>query len=396
VRICLVSTIGYPNRSRLGGVPNCTRSLALALANEGHEVSVITGRREDGPFQENDGPVTVYGLPLGTLHYYVVRVGLGFGMWPRVLKSIEWGSGVGRFVSTLHSKGKLDVAVYSNVWIDALRHPKHIPYAVRIDTPIFAIRGVPGCGDQSGWGAFEFLERRATRKANAIICLTDSTAKEIRSEYKIAEDKTIVIPNPVDTDYFRPRQREIAHRPRIFHAGPRLNDWQKGSHILLEAMEQVIVAFPEAELFLAGSNPPSLEKQSEPLRRAIRVLGWLDSDLLAEQYAMADVTIVPSLSHEAFSLVCAESLASGTPVIGSSVGGIPDVVRHMETGLIVPPGDPRALGEAIVRILSDVPLLTRMRQRARQTAERGYSLESVGKKMSALCNRLVREHARAD
>src|SRR5258708_22304924 len=157
-------------------------------------------------------------------------------------------------------------------------------------------------------------------------------------------------------------------------------------------MEQLIALFPYAQLFLAGQGKPDLSRLSPRVAESIVSLGWLDSEALAKQYALADLTVVPSLNYDSFPTVCLESLAAGTPVIGSSVGGIPAVVRHMETGLIVPPGDSAALSEAIVRVLSDVSLLVRMRQRARQTAERDYSFEAVGKGMSALCERLVREH----
>jgi glycosyltransferase involved in cell wall biosynthesis len=367
--------------------------MAHALANLGTEVRVITKRVDDGPFEENDGPITIHGLALGNVHYYFQRIA-PLGIWPRVVKAFEWGRDISRFVSQLNQQDKVDLVVYSNVWIEASWHPKNLPFAVRMDTPLFVARPVRGCGDKTGWDTYERLERRVVRRADAVICLTDSAAEQIQIEYRLPDDKIVVIPNPVDTDCFRPGSSPSGARHRIFHPGPRLDDWQKGTHILLEAMERVIAAFPNTQLFLAGRGKPDLSRLSPSVVESIVSLGWLDSEELAQQYALADLAVVPSLNYDSFPTVCLESLAAGTPVVGSSVGGIPDVVRDMDTGLIVPPGDSRALGEAIVRALSDAPLLMRMRQRARQTAERNYSLESVGGKMSALCHRLVSEHAR--
>jgi glycosyltransferase involved in cell wall biosynthesis len=393
VQVCFVSTIGYPTRTKLGGVPICTRNMAHALANLGTEVRVITKRLGDGPVEENDGPITIHGLPLGNVHYYFHRIA-PIGIWPRVVKAFEWGRDISRFVGQLHQQDRVDLVVYSNVWIEASRHPKNVPFAVRMDTPLFVARPVPGCGDKTGWDTYERLEQRVVRRADAVICLTDSAARQIQIEYRLPADKIVVIPNPVDIDCFRPRRLATSAGHRIFHPGPRLDDWQKGTHILLDAMEDVIAAFPDTQLFLAGRGKPDLSKLSPSVVASIIPLGWLDSEELAKQYALADLTVVPSLNYDSFPTVCLESLAAGTPVIGSSVGGIPEVVRHMDTGLIVPPGDATALGKAIVRILSDAPLLKLMQQRARQTAEREYSLKSVGEKMSALCDRLVREHAR--
>lgn len=392
VQVCFVSTIGYPTRTKLGGVPICTRNMAHALANLGTEVRVITKRLGDGPVEENDGPITIHGLALGNVHYYFHRIA-PMGIWPRVVKAFEWGRDISRFVGQLHRQDRVDLVVYSNVWIEASCHPKNVPFAVRMDTPLFVARPVPGCGDKTGWGTYERLEQRVVRRADAVICLTDSAAEQIQIEYQLPDDKIVVIPNPVDINCFQPGRLSTGAPHRIFHPGPRLDDWQKGTHILLDAMEGVIAAFPDTQLFLAGQGKPDLSKLSPRVVESIVPLGWLDSEELAKQYALADLTIVPSLNYDSFPTVCLESLAAGTPVVGSSVGGIPEVVRHMETGLIVPPGDSGALGKAIARILSDAPLLTRMRQRARQTAEREYSLKAVGERMSALCDRLVREHA---
>src|SRR6266446_2245710 len=97
VQVCFVSTIGYPTRTKLGGVPICTRNMAHALAKQGHEISVITKRSEGAPLQEKDGPVTVHNLPLGNLHYYFARAAPRFGIWSRVIRALEWGLTVSRF-----------------------------------------------------------------------------------------------------------------------------------------------------------------------------------------------------------------------------------------------------------------------------------------------------------
>ena len=394
MKVCLVSTIGYPNRTKLGGVPSCTRNMAHALAGHGTEVHVITKKVDGAPFKENDGPVKIHGLPLGNLHYYFGRLA-PIGMWPRVIKALEWGRNIGDFIKQLHQESRIDLVIYSNVWIEGFWHPSSVPFAVRMDTPLFAARPVSGCGDRTGWNTFERMEQRVVRRADAVICLTELAAQQVQSEYRISSDQTVVIPNPVDLNRFRPCDSPRSDGLRIFHPGPRLDDWQKGTHILLQAMEDVIIKFPNAQLVLAGKGKPDLSKVSGRVVEALHFLGWLDPSELAQQYALADLTVVPSLNYDSFPSVCLESLATGTPVIGSAVGGIPDVIQSEETGLIVPPGDPRALGAAIIRAFSDVSLLNRMQRQARQVAEQNYSLDLVGRKMLNLCEQLVSVRALA-
>src|SRR5262249_15750021 len=265
------------------------------------------------------------------------------GVWPRVVKALEWGLGIRRFVKRLRSPGKVDVVIYSNVWVDGLCHPKSVPYAVRMDTPLCTVRNVPGCADQFAWRAYEFLERTTARRANAVICLTNEAAAKVQKEYGIESNKLVILSNPIDTDRFRPVASRTQLAPRIFHPGPRLSDWQKGTQVLLQAMEEVVLRFPSAQLVLAGIGKPDFSAASDRVTQSVQLLGWLDPEQLAQHYALADVTVVPSLNYDSFPSVCLESLAAGTPVIGTSVGGIPEIIQHLETGMIVPPGEPGEL-----------------------------------------------------
>ena len=355
-------------------------------------VSVIT-RAADGKVSlDHDGPISVYGLPLGNLHYYFAKARI-VGLWPRVIKAFEWSSAIRSFVRVLHARGEADVVVYSNVWNDALLHPTNIPYAVRMDTPLFTARLVAGCGDQRGWKAYEWLEQRTVKKADLIFCLTPSEVEPIQQAYKIGAQTIVAVCNPVDTNLFRPQPRLPTCRPRIFHPGPRLDDWQKGTHILLAAMETVLLKFPDAQLVLAGKGVPDLSRVNKNVAQSVQSLGWLGPDQLAAQYAAADVTIVPSLNYEAFSLVAAESLAAGTPVIGTSVGGLRDLIQHSQAGLIVEPGAVAELSEAIITALSNGKLVQQMRSSGRRFAEAQFSFEAVGGQMSVLLKRLVSERS---
>jgi glycosyltransferase involved in cell wall biosynthesis len=124
-------------------------------------------------------------------------------------------------------------------------------------------------------------------------------------------------------------------------------------------------------LLIAGTGPDegrlqALASSLDP--RNIRMLGWVgDVDARCALYAAADLLLLPSIS-EGFPSVVGESMACGTPVLGSNVGGIPELVREGETGWLVPPGDDAALLAAMQRALLDPGACTRMRPAARSIA----------------------------
>ena len=103
-----------------------------------------------------------------------------------------------------------------------------------------------------------------------------------------------------------------------------------------------------------------------------------DEHLQSVAYSAADVVAVPSLADNQ-PLVMLEAMACGVPVVGSDVGGIPEVVRDEETGVIVPPGDVEALAQALDRLLSDADLRAAMGARARETIEREHTLEGAAR-----------------
>lgn len=157
----------------------------------------------------------------------------------------------------------------------------------------------------------------------------------------------------------------------------------KGFHLLLDA----IAALPD-ELGPAWALPPrivivgdgserdALERQAAELGLAERVhfAGYRPDAYRAP--GGFDVMVIPSL-QEAFGLVCLEAMAAGCPVIASDVGGLPELVRDGETGLLVPAGDADALVEALVRLLGDRDGARRMGALARQRFLQDFHVERM-------------------
>ena len=130
-------------------------------------------------------------------------------------------------------------------------------------------------------------------------------------------------------------------------------------------------AVPAARLTLVGDGDAraGLERLAADLgvRDGVDFVGFRGGDELVDTYRGASVLVLPSLTDaESFGMTLVEAMACGRPVIGSRVGGIPDVIEDGVTGLIVPPGDASALAEACLRILRDGALADRLGRDGRE------------------------------
>ena len=123
-------------------------------------------------------------------------------------------------------------------------------------------------------------------------------------------------------------------------------------------------------------------------RGRISLKGWVTHKETADYLGKADVLVVPSIGiageTEGIPNVILEAFAAEVPVVASATGGIPEVVRHNETGVLVPQGDPRALADALLKIVrgeTDTPALTAS---ARKLIEREFSREASLKTLADL------------
>lgn len=156
-----------------------------------------------------------------------------------------------------------------------------------------------------------------------------------------ARERFIHIPNFVDIDRFRPGA-EIGRR--FVYCG-RLDEL-KGTETLLRA-----AALARQPVTLIGRGPlePRLRALAAALGADVRFAGHLSKDALAAAIGQARAVVIPSEGHENAPLALLEAYAAGRPVIGARIGGIPELVREDETGMLYPPGDANALAAALGR-----------------------------------------------
>jgi len=208
------------------------------------------------------------------------------------------------------------------------------------------------------------LARDGDLRRAAHVVTPSSFLAELALGWGVARERTSVLPNPTPPLPELPAREELRRRfgierPTLAFAG-RLTA-QKSLRVGIEAARAAGV-----ELLIAGEGPERAEL--EQLGHA-RFLGPLSRGRVLELFAAADAVLLCS-AWENFPHVLVEALAVGTPVIATSVGGVAEVVRDGENGLLVPPGDPAALSEAISRFFSSEPLAAALRAAAAPSVAR--------------------------
>jgi glycosyltransferase involved in cell wall biosynthesis len=215
-----------------------------------------------------------------------------------------------------------------------------------------------------------YSEREATRvlgRAAAIVCVSGALAEQTAEHLPAGlRDRLRVVPNGVDTARFAPRADPArGERLRVVFVGRMIPD--KGADVLLEAVarldrDDVELTLVGSQNFDAGATPSPFERdlrtRAAALGDRVRLLPFTPRAEVAEVYRQADVVVVPSRWAEPFALTVMEGMASGVPVVASSVGGIPEVMG--DASVLVRPDDPSELAAALEALADDEALRRRI------------------------------------
>jgi glycosyltransferase involved in cell wall biosynthesis len=153
----------------------------------------------------------------------------------------------------------------------------------------------------------------------------------------------------------------------------------KGTYDALACLPSVLERHPDAELWLAGDGEVEAVMKavaSMSLERSVRVLGWIAGDVRETVMQKARVLILPSHA-EGMPMALLEAMSRGIPVVATSVGAVPGIVRNGENGLLVRPCEVEELAQAIVRLLSDPIAATAMGKAGRSLVEQRYSVKAA-------------------
>ena len=239
-----------------------------------------------------------------------------------------------------------------------------------------------------------FFKPRLSRKlfpcwGDAVIAISEAVSEHLTEDFRLNRKKVFLIPNGIDLSDFplideatKKQKRQafnLCDEP-VIGIIARLSD-VKGHSILISAMQDVVAEIPRAVLLVVGEGKleESLKKTVSELKLTNNIRFYPLVDKTTEVLPLLDVFVMPSL-QEGLGLSVMEAQAMAIAVIGSRVGGIPSLIDDGKTGLLVTPGDTKALSRAIIELLRNKNKAREMGLAARKFIEREFSSDKMVEK----------------
>jgi glycosyltransferase involved in cell wall biosynthesis len=252
-----------------------------------------------------------------------------------------------------------------------------------------------GAGGPAAAALWPLLRRRLER-ADALLCISQAVAEQFdpAPNVGVLHDGLPRLPARADRSAAR---EELGVAPEVFAVAliGRVSDW-KGQDVLARALAHTRLADIGAVGLVAGDPFPGNESSERQVRELadslglgerLRMLGFReDIDVVL---GAADAVAVPSTRPEPLGLVALEGAAAGLPVVASDHGGVKEVVRHGETGLLVAPGDPLALAQALRLLADDPDLASRLGTAGSEDVRERFGRERMLGEVQAVYDRLL-------
>lgn len=375
LRVCMISQEAPPS-PQLGGIARYTYDLARGLHELGHEVHLIY--RNQQPVLRDGLEFTLHGIPESAHSGYELVPGM-----PVTSKNCACALAVGRKLLELMDQGVVFDVIHASNWdLEALALPllRIYPYVLMLVSPLAQVIETEGWKPGADLRTGVALDRWQIEQADQVCCpswgVLDSYNQKMGIDFgrlpSVHRVQLGIVPSlracqlakePPGTADAKTTSSKSQYR--LLFVG-RL-EYRKGAHVLLEVLPDLLERHPDWCCDLVGNDqvPDGLGStlKEQFLRRhamapwlsRVQFHGMVSDDRLQMFYEACDVFVAPSL-FESFGLVYLEAMQYAKPVVGCKVAGIPETVSDGVDGLLVPPGDARALADALHRLMSDTAL----------------------------------------
>lgn len=340
-----------------GGAETMCENLTYALKKQGHEVTVVSLYDERTPIarrMEENGV---------TIRYLDKKLGLDLSMVPKLWK--------------IMTEEKPD-AVHTH--LDVIKYAVLAAKLAGVKTCVHTVHNVAD-KEAEGWLQKTLNTVYFKLHWSMPVALSPLVQKTISEFYGMKLDRIPVIYNGVDLSRCIPKETYAAEKFTLVHVG-RFNE-QKNHRGLLQAFQKVCRAYPDCRLNLVGDG--ELRQETEVLARElglaekVRFLGS-QSDVPPFLHE-ADVFLLPS-NYEGMPMTIIEAMGTGLPIVATAVGGVPDMIRDHESGLLTE-CDPNAVSKAVLDLLESEALREKLGQNAREASKR-FSAEYMAESYSKL------------
>jgi len=354
-----------------------TVELANALA-ENHEVMLIT-RDHNFEFSSPEEPVQLKDFLNGCLNRNVRHEVLRFRRSDmrnllevrRILRVIKEFK-----PDVLHIQENSDWRIFLISWWFGFR---------RTVLTVHDVNRHPGEANRTA----EWMEREFRRKAAQVVVHGETLKKELLNESSAYAGKTTVIPHGAFGIYRHWDDREVAEEEQTMLLFGRMTPY-KGLDVILEAAPLISREIPDMKIILAGRGSELTRLRSAMVDNPHFEIHdrFIANEDIPGFFRRAAIVILP-YTEASQSGVVPLAYVFGKPVVVTSVGSISEVVPHGETGLVVPPNNPKELAEAVLRLFSDHPLRESMGKNARFMADTVLSWETIAAKTTQVYSRVM-------
>lgn len=369
MRILMIASVAWPP---IDGIGRHIEILAGELGRRGHDVTVMTRGRARAAEEIRTGVLRVLKIPY--LPLYPMHVHLHGLFIDRAIRSLAPRPDV----IHLHSPLVAPVRAFRPL-VTTLHSPSFLTFEFAAPWD-----GADQLRRWMGRTVSSRIEKKLLRISDEAIVVHESVREGFCRHYGGRRDFH-VIPNAVDTDFFRPDPE--ARPSRVLLYSGRL-DFRKGLREIVASAPAVIARFPDVRYVLMGDGPMRIR-----LERDIERMGLSEhfsfpgnlreSEAVRTQYRRAFAVLHPSYA-EAHPLAVLEAMACGKPVIAAAAGYEEGLVRDGADALLVPPRSAESLGAAILRLLSDPELAARLGREARRRAEAAAGIRAVTERIEAV------------
>ena len=395
MKICFVNALFYPFK---GGTENHMAELGEALVKKGVEVHVVTGRLNGTLAKETMNGIKVHRVPAKVFKIQ------GFYPPPLVLcpdflqhlRKIDARENFDLF--HLHGRWFPDftlVRKHCNETKKPLVLTVHNARPIGI-SPTYTLFG----------SAYEAaIGINVLKSADRLIAVSKWTAADVM-KYNLPKKKFTVIYNGINANKFTTAPNPAVKKKLGMAASDPLLVWvgrvieQKGLKYLIAAMPAVLAKFSEAKLLLVGTGTEvkKLKQQAAKLgiNNSVVFYGAENNrKKLNELLRSADAFVFPSV-WEPFGIAIIEAMASGLPVIATKTGGIPEIIQHGKTGLLVRQRNSKELAKTITALLANPNLRRKIAKNGRRVVERKFNFSKIASETIAVYQKAIANGHKAE
>ncbi len=366
--------------------------LSKEQAKLGHDVHVVTNRKTGQPKSENYGRVTIHRVdsPFDLNAYQIARSVI-YGHRDTILHT---HATAGFF--TVPMKGALGVPVVSHVHGTTRSH--HMPVRLLFGDVVHDYSPIKV--------TYYFLREKILWScADRVLTVSSVIKTDLSEHYRISQKKIRVVFNGVDEQIFKPQPDETFPEALKKFEGKKIILYvghfglRKGVVYLIRAMNKISKECPDAVLVCVGGVPSWLggtdywsylqkEIERDDLVDRVLLLDRVPNVQLPAFYSAASVFVLPSY-YEAFGKVVVEAMACGTPVVATKRGGLSEVVDDGKSGFLIDYGSADAIANAVLAILSNEALASKMGEFGRHRVERDFTWNSVATRIDSVYSELL-------